>query len=77
MVQLRLQVLLGRATEATSAGVALLMAESLFQMRCPSTLDAECSHVPDPAAHERYRSAMRRQQGLYDHLCNVKWEPQA
>lgn len=65
-----MQVVLGQGSEATSAGVALLMGEALFSVRRGSSVDPQCTHTPSAEAHAAYRSAMRRQNGLYDVLCN-------
>lgn len=72
-----MEVVLGRVSEATSLGAAVLMAEAVFGggkgegeegvARAPLPEEA-AMHVPDAAAHAVYRGAMRRQSALYDAL---------
>lgn len=56
--------------EATSRGVALLALEALGALPSINTIPAADGKVyqPDPAHHERYQHAIKRQQQLYDSL---------
>ena len=73
---LGMEVVLGRVSEATSLGAALLMAEALFGVGEGVEVGPEeeedgavaARHVPDAAAHVVYKEVMRRQTALYDAL---------
>lgn len=74
---LGMELVLGRVSEATSLGAALLMAEALFGVGEGVEVGQEgeedgvvvaARHVPDAVAHAAYKEVMRRQTALYDAL---------
>ena len=61
-------------TEASSRGVAILVLEAIseFPQACDTPDDVDVVYQPDDSRHQRYRSALVRQQALYESLINHK-----
>lgn len=69
---LGLDVILADASEATSLGAAVLMAEGLYDTRLAADYEEACRHTPHPESYAIYQRAIQRQESLYEALYKQK-----